>query len=305
VGRFTAARLAPHSTTLGVTTKRSSVMRYWIVRAKPAWNDPFEDWIIPNSVGRWQTKRPPRVWDKGDRIFVWASSPQQEIIGLGQLYALPTKPDREGRFWFRINYLSGVLPKPVARKVLASSPKLRKSIILKNGPSFSVVRLTDSEGEELYRLVAQRNPETCTIWPELLRNVAPLAPISIDIDLEGREGSKSLQTHIQIERDPKLVKAKKQAVLAETGSLKCEVCGFDFFEQYGDVGNGFCEVHHLQPLAEKGRRKTTLSDLAIICSNCHRIIHRGRKLLSLQELRSRLKYSAQQGTPADAKKRRG
>ena len=60
-------------------------MRYWVVRAKPAWNDPFEDWIIPNSVGRWQTKRPPRTWEKGDRVFVWASSPQQEIVGLGPM----------------------------------------------------------------------------------------------------------------------------------------------------------------------------------------------------------------------------
>ncbi len=279
-------------------------MRYWVVRAKPAWNDPFEDWIIPNSVGRWQTKRPPRTWEKGDRVFVWASSPQQEIVGLGQLYSLPTKPDREGRYWFRLNYLSGVLQKPVARNVLTGNPVLRKSILLKSGPSFSVVRLTDSEGEELYRLVAQRNPEASSIWPELLRNADALAPVLIDIDLEGKEGSKSFRTHIQIERDPKLVRAKKHAVLEETGRLKCEVCDFDFFEQYGEVGNGFCEVHHLLPLAQKGRRTTTLSNLAVVCSNCHRIIHRGRKLLGLQELRRHIKSNAQQGAPGDAKKRR-
>lgn len=279
-------------------------MRYWVVRAKPAWNDPFEDWIIPKSVGRWQTKRPPRAWEKGDRVFVWASSPRQEILGLSELHALPTKPDREGRHWFRLNYLSGVLQKPIERRTLAANPLLRKSILLKSGPSFSVVRLTDSEGEELYRLVAQRNPETNGIWPELLRKSSTLAPLPIDIDLEGREGTKALRTHIQYERDPRLVKAKKHAVLSETGRLECEVCGFDFFNKYGEAGNGFCEVHHLKPIAQKGRRTTTMSDLAVVCSNCHRIIHRGRKLLRLQELRNRIKSNAQQGAPGDAKKRR-
>lgn len=83
------------------------------------------------------------------------------------LHALPSKPDRDGRYWFRIKYLSGVLQNPVARSNLAGNRVLRKSILLKNGPSFSVVRLTNREGEELYHLVKQRNPETKFIWPEL------------------------------------------------------------------------------------------------------------------------------------------
>lgn len=290
---------------LGATQKGAPLMRYWVVRAKPAWNDPFENWIIPNSVGRWQTKRPPHTWEKGDRVFVWASSPRQEIVGLSELYALPAKPDREGRYWFRLNYLSGVLQKPIVRKVLSDNQILRKSILLKNGPSFSVVRLTDNEGEELYRLVAQRNPETNNIWPELLiRNATTTtAPIAIDIDLEGKEGSKALRTHVQIERDPRLVKAKKISVLAETGHLECEVCGFDFSKMYGVSGKGFCEVHHLLPLSHRGRRITTLRDLAVVCSNCHRIIHRGRKLLSLRELRRQVTSTAKLGTPGGAKKR--
>jgi len=279
-------------------------MRYWVVRAKPAWNAPFEEWIVPESNGRWQTKRPPRTWEKGDRIFVWASSPKQEIVGLGLLHALPSKPDRNGSYWFRIQYLSGVLQNPVARSSLARNPVLRKSILLNHGPAFSVVRLTDAEGEELYRLLAQQNPEAKAIWPELeTRSTSPSLTVT-DIDLEGREGHRGLRTHIQVERNPMLAKAKKNAVLANSGRLECEVCGFDFFTKYGKAGKGFCEVHHLQPLAQKGRRTTKLSDLAVVCSNCHRVIHRNRKVLSLNELRGYVSSNAQQGAPGDAKKRR-
>ena len=58
--------------------------------------------------------------------------------------------------------------------------------------------------------------------------------------------------------------------------LKCEVCGFDFEEVYGKLGAGYIEVHHKKPVSE-GERITDLNnDLVMLCSNCHRMIHRGR-----------------------------
>src|SRR6266850_5535650 len=143
-------------------------MRYWVARAKPALNEPFADWLIPERIGRWWTKRPPRTWDIGDRLFIWASSPQQQILALGELAGLQTAPDAEGIYRYRLRYLTGMLPQPVERATLSSDPVLSKSILLKYGPSTSVVRLTDDEGEQLYRLVVAQNPETESVWPELL-----------------------------------------------------------------------------------------------------------------------------------------
>ena len=52
------------------------------------------------------------------------------------------------------------------------------------------------------------------------------------------------------------------------------LCGFDPVVVYGVE---FCEVHHLQPVAKlKAKSKVTLDMLAIVCANCHRIIH-GRR----------------------------
>jgi len=84
-------------------------MRYWVARAKPALNEPFADWLIPERIGRWWTKRPPRTWDIGDRLFIWASSPQQQIIALGELTGLQTAPDEEGFYRYSLRYLTGVL----------------------------------------------------------------------------------------------------------------------------------------------------------------------------------------------------
>ncbi|MCC6825191.1 MAG: HNH endonuclease [Acidobacteria bacterium] len=71
--------------------------------------------------------------------------------------------------------------------------------------------------------------------------------------------------------------------------MECEVCGFNFKAEYGEIGEGFCEVHHLLPLAESNKgRRTKLSDLAIICSNCHRMIHKTKPIKGIKAFRRML-----------------
>ena len=102
---------------------------------------------------------------------------------------------------------------------------------------------------------------------------------------EAEEGSVLTKVHKSRERNAKLVNKKKKKVLQETGCLSCEACGFDFLEFYGDRGNGFAECHHEKPVSElKPNDKTKISELKIVCSNCHRIIHRKRPWLSVDEL---------------------
>ncbi len=59
---------------------------------------------------------------------------------------------------------------------------------------------------------------------------------------------------------------------------RCQVCGLDFGERYGDLGKGFIEAHHLRPIGslEEGIpvKYDVEADFAVLCSNCHRMIHR-------------------------------
>ena len=106
---------------------------------------------------------------------------------------------------------------------------------------------------------------------------------------EGEEGRILTRTHRYRERNPTLVKRKKDRVLAANGEIACEVCGFDFGKVYGERGNGFIECHHTKPVSElEPGGRTNLADLALVCSNCHRMIHRQRPWLSIADLRSRL-----------------
>ncbi|HEX7304188.1 HNH endonuclease, partial [Lentzea sp.] len=74
--------------------------------------------------------------------------------------------------------------------------------------------------------------------------------------------------------------------------LACEVCGFDFESFYGERGKGFAEVHHAVPLHVTGPTTTKLDDLVVLCSNCHRMIHRGKNWMTPDELRHAVSPSA-------------
>jgi hypothetical protein len=90
---------------------------------------------------------------------------------------------------------------------------------------------------------------------------------------------------------PRVVRAKKDVVLKATGRLACEACDLDFAERYGELGEGFIECHHTVPLGRGSERVTSLSDLALLCPNCHRMIHRPARVLTVAELRERLAKS--------------
>ncbi|MFC1961395.1 HNH endonuclease [Chloroflexota bacterium] len=101
------------------------------------------------------------------------------------------------------------------------------------------------------------------------------------------EGRILTRLHKTKERSPFATKRKKQRVFNNTRKLACEVCGFDFVKVYGTLGAGFAECHHLQPLAElKHEQQVTLSNLAIVCANCHRMIHRSKPMLSVSDLQN-------------------
>jgi 5-methylcytosine-specific restriction protein A len=96
----------------------------------------------------------------------------------------------------------------------------------------------------------------------------------LDEDFSAPEGRLLLRRHRTRERNKALRKKKIDSVLRSGGTLACEACGFDFEEVYGERGARYIECHHVVPLHEAGEGTTKLSDLALICANCHRMIHR-------------------------------
>ena len=95
-----------------------------------------------------------------------------------------------------------------------------------------------------------------------------------DEDAGADEGRLLVRKHVAYERDRTLRQRKLEQAISSGRPIACEVCGFDFTETYGDRGKGYIECHHILPLHVSGPGRRRISDLALLCANCHRMIHR-------------------------------
>ena len=63
---------------------------------------------------------------------------------------------------------------------------------------------------------------------------------------------------------------------------------FTFEKVYGKRGMDFIEAHHSKPVSDmKEGDKTKLEDIAMLYSNCHRMIHR-KPMISVELLSKKL-----------------
>ena len=112
-----------------------------------------------------------------------------------------------------------------------------------------------------------RTPEAeCTIYvlDRRYRNVEAFIPKRFRAQWAGRlylEGRRNEVTLSKIERDPSV----RKAALKHYG-LKCMGCGFI------PRVESQLDVHHLNPVAG-GERLTGIRDVAVLCANCHRLVH--------------------------------
>ncbi len=111
---------------------------------------------------------------------------------------------------------------------------------------------------------------------------------SLDVDIHtiaATEGRRRLVLHLQRERNQTVVRNKKK----QAASLDCEVCGFSFRRAYGSAASDYCEVHHLLPLSDvEHSTQTRIEDLAILCANCHRVVHLHNPPYTLTQVRGML-----------------
>lgn len=128
---------------------------------------------------------------------------------------------------------------------------------------------------------------------------AVLLPASEGDDQEegdgGLEGALLRKLQRARERRQGLAKKRKKKMRDELGQLTCEVCDLTEAGVAGrsgaDTGDVF-ECHHTKPLHTlTTATKTRVADLAVLCPNCHRAIHRTEPMPSVGEMRARSSLS--------------
>lgn len=144
--------------------------------------------------------------------------------------------------------------------------------------------------QEVWDRFASDPQELHGVAAAIRSNLGALSSIEAEEEEESIEDAKEGQIltriHRKRERSAKLRAAKKKAVEKETGRLACEACDIDFSERYGQRGKGFIECHHIVPLHTlKPSQRTKISDLALLCPNCHRILHMRKPWLTVAQVK--------------------
>lgn len=116
----------------------------------------------------------------------------------------------------------------------------------------------------------------------------------VDDDLLAPEGRLLVRVHKLYERRPENRLRKLAKFRAENGGrLFCECCSFDFEAIYGERGANFIECHHQLPVSQlKPKQSLKLSDLRLLCSNCHRMIHVRQPWLTVEALCESMKANS-------------
>jgi hypothetical protein len=259
----------------------------WIFQGNPNRFD-IDDYLSRYSYIYWSAPTNQKDFEIGDRAFIWRSGTQAGLVAIGIIKEKPTprkdvkikealgddlwvsQSDEPSEIKVGIEIEDVKLTEEegfVSRELLKTNPIISKNRIISN-PVGTVFRLNTDETNALSEL-----------WGNIYSE--------INQPLSATEGTKQLRSHYRRERSSKLISAKKEQFQKEHGNLFCEICGFSFENTYPEtLGKGFIEAHHKVPLSTiDSVVRTTLEDLLLVCSNCHRMIHRTKDCESnLQKL---------------------
>jgi len=110
-----------------------------------------------------------------------------------------------------------------------------------------------------------------------------------EVDIEaiaGREGRLLARLHVYRERDRAFSKRVRGYYLSKgNGKIECNACRKFPVNVYGPLGHSAIEVHHKVPIEElQPDTVTTLTEMAVLCANCHRVVHSKRPCLLVEEV---------------------
>ncbi len=127
---------------------------------------------------------------------------------------------------------------------------------------------------------------TAASFTENIENEIENSELSISVT----EGKLRLVTHYARERDRNIIISKKRQAL-KNELFKCEICEFSFIDKFGIE---FIECHHKTPISQSGVTETTLNDLCLVCSNCHRMLHKKfyGDFLTMEQLKRKISTNA-------------
>jgi hypothetical protein len=212
----------------------------------------------------------------GDGVFIWRSKGKTKdpygLVAYGKIAEAPTDKKNVLHPEF---LLEEYWEKREVSEIKVGIKIRENRLDINAGLVESSLLLRDEELAKMQLLTARQGTNFKLSPTEFSKILALWSGNTLDFDDEEYESDESktrLKTHKVRERDNLLVKKAKERFVKKNKFLFCEACGYDFLPKYGF---SYAEAHHKKPLKKiKSGEVTKESDLAIVCANCHRAVHR-------------------------------
>lgn len=259
----------------------------WIFQGNPKRFD-IDAYITEFDYVYWSAPQHKEKVQIGDTVYIWRAGSDAGIVAIGEVAESATSVDKvkhpsvlAGDLWTEPPENSHSLKVGISlsEKRLTEEEAMVSRGSLINHPTLAVASIVRMPQQTVFQLTKEQAMALFHLWA---------TQNSTSIEVGHSEGSVRLRQHYSRERSRKLREHKKADYLRTNPRLNCEVCGFTFNENYPpDLAGDYIEVHHIIPLSElQEQTRTTLDDLLLVCSNCHRMIHRTRDAESnLNQLR--------------------
>lgn len=105
-------------------------------------------------------------------------------------------------------------------------------------------------------------------------------------EIVGIEGKLLIRLHIYRERDRHFARMVRRHYKSQAGGkLICHACGSVPVKTYGPNGESCVEAHHKIPIEQlQPDSVTVVSEMAMLCANCHRVVHSKRPCLTVEQV---------------------
>lgn len=262
-------------------------MNCWLFQGNPDKFD-IDDYLRQTDEIYWSVsiKKHQNLLKIGDEVFIWKAKGKQQAISGIVAYGIVNEQcaprdqvknplNLYDSLWKETWSEASEVKAGVALKEIRLSPQdgMITSGILLNDPNLAEMRIFTVRVGSNFLLDERHSNLIKQYWHEFgHQGIEELE----NINYQGIEGQQKLRAHKVRERDPKLRKLAIKKFIDQYGQQYCEICGFSFEETYGDLGRNYIEVHHLKPLSTlMDNEQTSIENLKLVCSNCHRMVHRG------------------------------
>lgn len=265
----------------------------WIFQSNPKRYDVFSEEIIKPKVmeGDWNVNQHKNEIKKGDIALLWISGNKTKrgIYAILDIISDPYSNPKNQKLWVDYQYRSK-FKKPFLDTEIQKIPSLSNLSII-NDYRKTNYPVTKSEWDIIQKEIKKRgledNAKNVSANSANQCNINEKPVINVELEINSLfEGSEK----IVVQSIKRRVQKLREMAIQHHGTT-CVVCGFSFAKKYGELGKDFIEIHHLNPIFEYTEEINVnpKTDLVPLCSNCHRIIHKKSKMLSVEQLKKIVK----------------